>query len=78
MSPLLPDKFVPEHQSLVGQGALVLTLLSDRPMSVAQLFVETRSRLAHMTYDAFVETLDALYALGAIDSGREPLLRVSQ
>lgn len=76
MRALLPDKFVPEEQTLLGQGALLLTLLASRPMSVAQLFVECRAHAPHVTYDAFVETLDVLYVLGAVDD-RPPLVSLS-
>ena len=74
MTRLLPDKFVPERQSVLGQGAVLLALLMNRPLSVAQLFVEARERLPHLKYDSFVETLDALYALNVISPERPPFL----
>ncbi len=66
MTQLLPDKFVPLRQSLIGQGAEVLTVLQDRTEAVAALFVQSRQRLPHLTYDSFVLTLDLLYAAGRI------------
>jgi hypothetical protein len=56
---------------------VVLTLLRQRPMSIGQLYVETRSRLSHVTYDRFVETLDALYALRLISLDQAPLVSLS-
>ena len=67
MSQLLPDKFVPIRQSLVGQGAEVLRSLHGEPRPVASLYVELRERLPHLTYDSFVLTLDFLYATGRIN-----------
>lgn len=66
MTQLLPDKFVPLRQSLIGQGAEVLTALQDRTEAVGALFIESRQRLPHLTYDSFVLTLDLLYAAGRI------------
>lgn len=62
MSQLLPDKFVPVRQTLIGQGSEVLSLVSQRSWSVAQLFIAARERLPHITYDQFVLTLDLLFA----------------
>jgi hypothetical protein len=69
MSQLLPDKFVPIRQSLVGQGAEVLRSLRSEPRPIASLYVELRERLPHLTYDSFVLTLDFLYATGRITWG---------
>lgn len=77
MTPVLPNKFVPEHLSLVGQAAAILVLMEARPLSVAQLFVEAKERLPNMTYDSFVEALDALYALNAVDIEQPPFVTLS-
>jgi hypothetical protein len=65
--PVLPDKFMTEAQSLVGHGAILLSLLDRQALPVAQLFIEARERIEHLSYDAFVYALDALYAIGAVD-----------
>ncbi|WP_455835601.1 ABC-three component system middle component 6 [Pseudarthrobacter siccitolerans] len=66
MSQLLPDKFVPLRQSLVGQGAVILGVLRDERTTVAELYVESKARLAGLTYDGFVLTLDWLYLTDSI------------
>jgi hypothetical protein len=73
MSQLLPDKFVPIRQSLVGQGAEVLRALGDDGRSIPALYVELRELLPHLTYDSFVLTLDFLYATGRINWNNELL-----
>ena len=74
MTRLLPDKFVPEAQSVAGQGAVLLSLLAERSLSVAQLFIQAREQLPHLSYDSFVETLDVLYALNLISADSPPFL----
>jgi hypothetical protein len=66
MSQLLPDKYVPLRQSLVGQGAIVLSVLQNEPFSVARLYIESKRQLPHLTYDNFVLTMDWLYLAGSI------------
>ena len=66
MSQLLPDKYVPLRQSLVGQGAVVLSILQNDPSSVARLYVEAKRRLPHLTYDNFVLTMDWLFLAGSV------------
>lgn len=73
MSQLLPDKFVPIRQSLVGQGAEVLRALGDDSRSIPALYVELRGLLPHLSYDSFVLTLDFLYATGRINWSNELL-----
>lgn len=67
MIAVLPDKFVTEAQSLIGHGAILLSLLDGHALPVAQLFIEARERIEHLSYDAFVYALDALFAIGAVD-----------
>ncbi len=66
MSQLLPDKYVPLRQSLVGQGAIVLSVLQNEPFPVARLYVESKRQLPHLSYDNFVLTMDWLYLAGSI------------
>jgi hypothetical protein len=75
MSQLLPDKFVPTSQSLVGQGATIIEVMAGRALSVAQLFVEVRQRSPHLTYDAFGLSLSTLYATGLVESVDNTLIR---
>ncbi len=77
MTSVLPDKFVPELESLVGQGAIVLQILSERSMTAAQLLAACRTSLPHVTYDGLVETLNALFALGLVELDPDPLLRLT-
>lgn len=74
MSRLLPDKFVPMGQTVLARGATTLHTLGDRALSVAQLFVEVRDQLPDLSYDAFAETLSALFAVGLIDNVGDALV----
>lgn len=66
MSQLLPDKYVPLRQSLIGQGGVVLSILQNEPFSIARLYVESKRQLPYLTYDNFVLTMDWLYLAGSI------------
>lgn len=66
MSQLLPDKYVPLRKSLVGQGAIILSVLQNEAFAVARLYVETKRMLPHITYDNFILTLDWLFLSGSI------------
>lgn len=66
MSQLLPDKFVPVRQTLIGQGSEILSLIGQRSWRVAELFVVVRGSRPQITYDHFVLTLDLLFATNLI------------
>lgn len=65
----LPDKFVPLSATVVGQAAQVLSVVRDRErVSIAELFIELRTRLDHFTFDHLVATLDFLYAASLVET----------
>jgi len=68
VSELFPDKFTPVERTIVGEAAQLLALLSDRSMSVGQLYVEHRqTSVESSTYDSFVSALTLLYGAGALN-----------
>lgn len=63
---LLPDKYVREGSSILGQAANLLRL--RRPgMTVSDLWYSVRESSIEMSYDRFILSLDLLYILGAVD-----------
>lgn len=67
---ILPTKHIPESRSLLGVGGTILSLLSEREMTVSslwELFRESRGDSAKVSFDWFVLGLDLLYALGTLE-----------
>lgn len=67
---ILPTKHIPESRSLLGVGGTILSLLSEREMTVSslwELFREARGDSAKVSFDWFVLGLDLLYALGTLE-----------
>jgi hypothetical protein len=63
---LLPDKYVREGSSLLGQASRLLNL--RRPsMTVSDLWYETRGAGQEISYDTFILSLDLLYLMGVVD-----------
>lgn len=63
---LLPDKYIPVEETLIGLGAIALREL-DAPASVSSLWRRMMGHKEVATYERFVLTLDFLYAVRAID-----------
>lgn len=63
---LLPNKYVRERSSLLGQAA---TLLSKRRpgMTVSDLWYTLKESEDEISYDTFILSLDLLYILGVVD-----------
>lgn len=76
MSEFFPDKFTPLERTIVGEAAALLALLSDRSLSIGQLYVEHRQKSAVSTYDSFVASLTLLYGAGVLDY-EDQMVRVS-
>ena len=66
MSDLLPSKVLPLGHSIVGRGALILSLLEGTARPAAQLYVLCKERHTGLTYEEFGEALTMLYAAGAV------------
>lgn len=76
MSELFPDKFTPLERTIVGEAALLLTLLDGRSLSVGQLYVEHRQATPSSTYDSFAAALTLLYGAGVLNY-QDQIVRVS-
>jgi hypothetical protein len=63
---LLPDKYIRESSSTLGQAAFLLSV--RRPgMTVSDLWHSTRESDHEMSYDSFILSLDLLYLFGAVE-----------
>lgn len=67
MSEIFPDKFTPLERTVVGEAAVLLSLLGERSVSVGQLYVEHRQATSSATYDSFTAALTLLYGAGVLD-----------
>lgn len=67
MSEIFPDKFTPLERTVVGEAAVLLSLLGGRSVTVGQLYVEHRQTASTATYDSFATALTLLYGAGALD-----------
>lgn len=81
---ILPTKHLPPDRALLGIGAEILGQLLE-PRSVSELWEavkETRSRTSNaapLSFDWFVQALNLLYAISAVDYSNGVLRReVSQ
>jgi hypothetical protein len=63
---ILPDKYVRERSSILGQAAYLLSI-RRLSMTVSDLWSEIGKADREMSYDSFVLSLDLLYLLGAVD-----------
>ncbi|CAJ1581883.1 ABC-three component system middle component 6 [[Mycobacterium] wendilense] len=67
MGEIFPDKFTPLERTVVGEAAVLLSLLGERSVSVGQLYVEHRQEMPSATYDSFATALTLLYGAGVLD-----------
>lgn len=65
----LPSKIFSYKESILSKYPLVLSILNERPVSVRELFMEIKSSTEDV--GEFLEIIDCLYALGAIDYDEE-------
>lgn len=62
---LLPNKLFSFDESMLSKFPMVLTMLQTSPMSVSNLYIKVKSRVASVS--DYIEILDCLFALGKID-----------
>lgn len=78
----LPTKGISAERALVSVGADVLSVL-DAPITVSGLWLKTEALVeakvvrAVITFDWFALALAALFAIGAIESTPEGLIRTA-
>lgn len=63
---MLPSKHIPEDQSLLAVGAVLLRGLLE-PQTISSLWDWARSDGSVATFERFVLALDFLYVAGAVD-----------
>ena len=63
---ILPTKHIPVDQSLLGAGAIILSLL-EAPSTMTAVWERAKNTPEIRTYGRFILLLDFLYALSAID-----------
>lgn len=75
---LLPEKHVRTSESLIGLGAIVLSLVKNDSMNLDKLWSEFKKtdvigRRIHgsVTLDKVVLTLDFLFSIGAVSLSQE-------
>ena len=75
---LLPEKHVQTSESLLGIGALLLSLLAAGPKNLDALWSEVKEidfikRRVHgtITFDRIVLAVDFLFAVGAVQLNRQ-------
>jgi len=71
---LLPDKHLSIGTSLLGVGATILRKL-DRPSSVTGLWDRCRQSEETANFGRFVQGLDLLFALGAVEIKNDVLVK---
>lgn len=63
---ILPDKYIREHSSLLGQAAFLISLRQPG-MTVSDLWSNVGKSEKTMSYDSFILSLDLLYIVGALE-----------
>jgi len=71
---VLPNKYVPIEESIVGLGAYALSDLSS-PMTVSDLWMKMSKHPQVATFERFVLAVDFLFTLGAIYFEGDRLIR---
>lgn len=72
---ILPTKYVSLDNSLLGAGALLLSVLSE-PITTSGIWDRVKCAPEIGTYGRFVLTLDFLYAIGAVDMAEGLIIRM--
>ncbi len=74
---ILPTKHISQQQSLLGVGAMLLSLL-DQPMTVSNVW-DTAKMDPHVgTYSRMVLALDLLFMLELVEFDQGLLLKISR
>jgi hypothetical protein len=73
---ILPSKHIPQEKALLTVGAKLLKLL-DRPKTVSAVWQRMRNSETPISYDWFVQALDLLYIIDAIELQNGLLIRRS-
>lgn len=71
---ILPSKHIPEDQTLLGVGAVLLDELY-KPQTVTSLWEKVREQPAVGTYERFVMALDMLHIIGVVTLSQGMIVR---
>ncbi|CZH17898.1 Uncharacterised protein [Legionella pneumophila] len=74
---ILPTKYIPTNQALIGAGAIILNELNRKPTNVSTLWEVVRDASSIGNYERFVLALDMLHIIGAIEL-KNNLIRKSE
>lgn len=74
---ILPTKYIPTNQALIGAGAIILSELNRKPVNVSTLWEIVRDTSSIGNYERFILTLNMLYIIGSIEL-KNNLIRVSK
>lgn len=61
MTEVLPNKLLPIARTVVGQGSVILDVLTGAGRPVGQLWIHSKEKLPELTYEEFVDALSLLY-----------------
>lgn len=76
MPELFPDKFTPVEQTIVGEAALLITVLESGSQSVGQAYLAYKAAVSTGTFESFAMALAFLYAAGAVEQDNQ-MLRIA-
>lgn len=62
---ILPTKYVPASDSLIGRAASILPMRSSNP-TVSELWHSYRDATPNASFDSFTEALTLLFMIGAV------------
>lgn len=74
---ILPTKYIPTNQALIGAGAVILSELNRKPANVSSLWETVRDASSIGNYERFILALNMLYIIGAIEL-KNNLIRASK
>jgi hypothetical protein len=73
---ILPTKYIPQSESLIGVGATLLGHL-DAPSTVSGLWERVKTEPNVGTFERFILASNLLYLIGAIDINNGLLVRTA-
>ncbi len=73
---ILPNKYLREHEVLIGVGSVLLKHLSIEK-TLSRLWDEVKSASNIGNFERFVLGLDLLFLLGIIETKNDKIVRVS-
>jgi len=74
---ILPNKYVPENEALLGVGALLLKELSDNE-DISTFWDRVKSMPTVDNFERFVLSLDLLFVLGLVEADNGKICKVAQ